>query len=256
MGLFFEDTKPPQPPPQVIQEAQWWPAVLVGLLLTGIGLVLGWILKPLLTYLFTFEGRTANQIRTQVLTIVILFLTICITAYQFWPVRNLTISTPHTLNVSRYGGRIIFPEARYFKPEGQRRRFSFDSKIYITYAGYTENVVQKMSVGQCQMVTNWNRMGVASINPPVAAEGFADEVRYQLVQPVASLTALNYLWERLTRPKYWFDGTGLSLVMVESEKTADWKRFIDDWDLVWKFDDGRRAFEVRSLWNEHAVLCF
>lgn len=253
---FFSDTKKTQEEKVIKQEAQWWPVALLIVLLSAIGAVLGWMLKPLLTYLFTFEGRTSRQVRTQILVIALAGLTICALVYQIPFARNLTVSTTHTLNVSKYGGRLQFPEPHYFLPEGQRRGFEFDSKTYITFAGYTKGVMQKMGSGQCQMVTNWHRTGLASLTPPTAAEGFADEVRYTVVQSIESLTGLRYAWERFTRPKHWWRIDGLAQITVEREKTESWRRFIDDWDLVWKFGDGYRAFEVRSLWNEHALICF
>lgn len=256
MGLFFEDKKPPAPQAQVTQEAQRWPIVLLMLILTGIGTVLSWMLKPLLTYLFTFEDRTRKQAGTQILIIMVLFFGVAALLYQIPFIRHLTIKTTHTLNHSRYGGRIAFPSSEYFTPEGAPRNVPFNNKMYITFAGYTKNVTQKINQNHCQMVQNWEQLGLSSINPPVAAEGFADEVRYTVVQNVSSLTGFRYLRERIMRPNYWFNGEGLAYITVEQEKSESWKRFIDDWDLLWKFESGHRVFEVRSLWNENAVICF
>ncbi len=256
MGLFFEDKKPPEPPPQVTQEVQGWPITLLVLILTGIGVALGWALKPLLTYLFTFEDRTRKQVGAQILIIIVLLLGGVALLYQISFIRHLTIKTTHTLNHSRYGGRIAFPSSEYFTSEGSSRNVPFNNKIYITFAGYTKNVIQKINQNHCQMVQNWERLGLSSTNPPVAAEGFADEVRYTVVQNVSSLTGFSYLRERIMRPSYWFDGEGLAYITVEREKSEPWKRFIDDWNLIWKFESGHRVFEVRSLWNENAVICF
>ena len=256
MGLFFDDKKPPETPPQAIQQPQRWPIALLILILTGIGMMLSWILKPLLTYLFTFEDRTRKQTGMQITIIIALLLGVMVLLYQISFIRHLTIKTTHTLNHSQYGGRIAFPASEYFVPEGARRGVPFNNKTYITFAGYTKNVMQKIDQNHCQMVQNWERLGLSSINPPVAAEGLADEVRYTVVQTVSSLTGFSYLRERIIRPSYWFKGEGLVYVTVEREKSEPWKRFIDDWNLIWKFDSGHRAFEVRSLWNENAVVCF
>lgn len=252
MGLF-EDTKPPEPPPQAAQKQE---RGIIVMFFVAVGYILMWIFKPIFVYLGTFEGRSPSQVRIQVGILVLIALSLPLLAYQIPFVRHLMISRTHTLNHSQYGGRIDFPEPQSFTPEGGRRGVSFNSRTYITYAGYTKNAMQKIDSGSCQMVTNWNRMGLASQRVPVAAEGFADEVSYVLVQNVQSLTGVDYLWERLTRPRQWFKAEELTEIMVERTKKENWKRFLDDWDLIWKFNDGYRAFEVRSLWDEHAVICF
>ena len=258
MGLFFEDKKPPEPPPQVVQEAQWWPAVILLAIITGIGFFLTWTLKPALTYLCTFEGRSSKQIKNQVLILALLIFVPLVALYIFSPtVRDwITLSETHTLNHSRYGGRIFFPEREKFKIEGARRGITVGSKTYITYAGYTKNVMQKMRSNECQMVARAERIGLASINQPEAAEGFADEVKYQTVQRIGTLAGYEYAKEFFTRPRYWFAQQELATITVEIERISSWKQFINDWDLVWKFDSGHRAFEVKALSSEHAVICF
>lgn len=260
MGLFFEDSKPPEPPPpQVIQQqAQWWPAVIIVTILTGIGMLLGWVLKPMLTYLFTFEGRTTNQIKTQILIIATLILGPLVATYTLSPtVRDLvTLSKTHTLNHSRSGGRIFFPAREYFTVEGERRPIPVGEKTYITYAGYTKNVMQKVESNSCPILPRSERLGLASIDQPEGAEGFEDKVNYTTVQSLSNLTGFSYLWELAQRPALWFNETDRLVMMIEVEKTASWKQFIDDWDLVWEFDSGHRAFEVKALSTEHAVICF
>ncbi len=254
MGLFFEDKKPPTPPPQVVQEAQWWPAALLILILTGIGVVFGWILKPLLT----FEGRTKNQIKTQLLILTLLILTPLGALYTLSPtVRDwITLSKTHTLNYSQHGGRITFPERQHFDTEGARRGFPFGSKTYITYAGYTEEVIQKINPGDCQMVPRSKQIGLASRNQPAAAEGFTDQVSYVSVQAIGTLTGYEYLREWGRKPNYWLNKNKLDSIVVEIERTTSWKQFIDNWDLLWKFDSGHRVFEVKALSSEHALICF
>lgn len=254
MGLFLDDKKPPEPKPRVAQQAQWWPAAILILVLTGIGVVLWWIFKPLLT----FEGKSKNQVKTQILILMILILGPLATLYILSPsVRDLvTLSKTHTLNHSRYGGRIFFPERENFKIEGVRRGITVGSKTYITYAGYTENVIQKMRPNECQMVTRSGRIGLASINQPEAAEGFIDEVKYQTVQRIGTLTGYEYAKEFFVRPRYWFSKEELETITVEIERTSSWKQFINDWDLIWKFDSGYRAFELKALSSEHAAACF
>ncbi len=254
MGLFFDDKKPPEPQPQVVQEAQWWPAAILMLVLTGIGVVLWWIFKPLLT----FEGKSKKQIKTQILILIILVLCPLIALYALSPsVRDwVTLSETHTLNHSRYGGRIFFPERENFKIEGARRGITVGSKTYITYAGYTENVIQKMRPNECQMVTRSKRIGLASINQPEAAEGFTDEVKYKTIQRIGTLTGHEYVKEFFIRPRYWLAQEELKTITVEIERTSSWKQFISDWGLVWKFDSGHRVFEVKALSSEHAVACF
>lgn len=258
MGLFFDDEKLPEPPPQVIQQPQWWPVVIFLAILTGIGVVLSWTLKPVLIYLFTFEGRTSSQIKTQFLILALLIFGPFLALYIFLPtVRDwVTLSKTHTLNHSRYGGRIFFPGREDFKIEGARRSITVGSKTYITYAGYTENVMQKIRLNECQIVTRSERIGLASIDQPEAAEGFTDKVKYKTVQRIGTLTGYEYAKEFFTRPRYWFAQQELATILVEIERTSSWKEFINDWDLIWKFDSGHRAFELKALSSEHAVACF
>jgi hypothetical protein len=262
MSLFFEDTKPPEPVPQVVQQQpQWWPIALLMLVLTGIGILLSWILKPLLTYLFTFEGRTSEQKKTQVAIILVLFGGALYALYRIPSVRDfVTLRPTHTLNYSKFGGRALFPDRSMFISEGQRRAFRADqygAVTYVTYAGYTKNSMEKTESGYCHLVPRTEALGLSSRDTPVSAEGFKDEVEYTLVMSAADLKGWRYASWILAHPSSFFKNKNeLAQTSIEINMTSSWKEFIANWDRLWTFPGGYKPFEVKALSSEHALICF
>lgn len=258
---FFPDTKPPEPSPQVVHQPQWWPAAILIFLLTGIGIVLGWILKPLLTYLFTFEGRTREQITAQIAIFAAIVLIPAFFLYRIPAVRDaISLQTTHTMNYSKRGTRILFPDRSAFIVEGSRRAFrtqSYGGISYVTYAGYTKNVMEKTDPGYCHLVPRSERLGIASQDLPSNAEGFEDEVRYTFLQSATDQVWWRYAAWLIGHPDYWLKSrSDLAAITLEVEQVTSWKEFVENWDKVWSFPGGYKPFEVKALASEHAVLCF
>ncbi len=258
MGLFFEDKKPETPPPQIIQEAQWGPIVIFLAFLSALGVLFSWTLKPMLLYLFTFEGRTSNQIKTQLLVIAALVLGPLLALYTLSPAfrDRISLSETRTINHTARGDRVFHPDRSYFVIEGTRRGEIFDSKTYITYAGHTDGTFQKINPGQCQMLPRGQKIRLGSVAPPTNAEGFKDTVSYHAHQQVMSLSGFDYMWEWSKRPALWLNKRELDITVVEVDKTSNWKQFVDDWDIIRKDQNMYRSFEVKALAREHAVICF
>lgn len=266
MGLFFEDTKPPEPQPPVIHQVvkQDWLAVFVAgvfaiasFIVIALVKAVAFFAKPIFGYLFTFEGRTRQQIVTQMIIATILIAGPFLALYVMSPtVRDaISLSNSHTINHTN-GNRILFPDRHYFTVGGARIGYPFEGKTLITYAGYTEGTTQKMSPGTCQMVPRGMKIRLSSINQPTNAEGFKDEVKYAAMQRVVTLTGFDYFLEWVKRPKLWLSKREIDETVIEVEKEFPWRRFIDDWSII-EFNDGLyRSFEVKALATEHAIICF
>ncbi|MEZ0209148.1 MAG: hypothetical protein ACAH17_03165 [Candidatus Paceibacterota bacterium] len=254
---FFKDPKPPEPPVQVVQEKQWWPAVIVVLILTAVGTVIGWMLKPLLTYLFTFEGRTPNQQKTQVTLIVLIFGGALFTLYQIPAMRDfVSLAKTHTINISN-GYRVLFPDSSTFRVQDRRVYETYDSKIYWSYAGYTGNRMQKISSSECQKVVRGELMSLASLQKPVQAEGFEDEVTYPIRQSVPDIRGWRYASYVVAHPSYLFmSPSERAATVVQYETSSSWQEFLDNWSDIPALPDGHTPFTVKALSREHAVICF
>lgn len=257
MGLFFEDTKPPEPQQIIVKQPQWWPVALFIFVVMLVVTPLRWICKPAFTYLGTFEGRTPAQQKMQVMIIVALVAIPLYFIYQIPRVRDfISLSKTHTINHTSQGSRIAFPDPSYFELSSVRKGEAFGSKGYFTYAGYTEGTFQKIEKYDCQLVPRGEKIRLGSTAPPANAEGFKDEVHYHAVQAIGTLTGFRYAWEWLQHPSLWFDIQSLNTTRVEIEKESTWKKFITEWDLIRKDEGDYKSFEVRALAREHAIICF
>lgn len=266
MGLFFEDTKPPEPQPLVIHQVvkQDWLAVfvagvlaIISFIITALVKTVAFIPKRVFGYLFTFEGRTRQQSIAQLIIATILIVGPFLALYVMSPtVRDfISLSNSHTINHTN-GGRILFPDRHYFIVEGTRIGYPFEGKTLITYTGYTEGTTQKMSPGTCQMVPRGMKIRLSSIDPPTNAEGFKDEVKYTAMQRIVTLNGFDYFQEWIKRPKLWLNRREIDETVIEVEKEFPWRRFIDDWSII-EFNGGLyRSFEVKALATEHAIICF
>lgn len=269
MGLFFEDTKPPEPLPQVmVQETKhdWSTALIAGmfavivLTLTAALKAFAFVAKPTFGYLFTFEGRSKEQITTQMAIATTIVLAPLFMLYQIPFVRDgLTLRTTHTLNHSANGQRISFPDRSLFTPTDRRIGHVYDSKTYITYAGYTEAVMQKMSPSHCQLVTRGKRIGLASEEPPTNAEGFENEVEYEVEQRVSDMKTPAYMWYVFSHPGLWMTKRSeLANIKVRIDVTSSWKEFTDNWRDVFSPPNmnGWKVYTLKALALEHATACF
>lgn len=269
MGLFFEDTKPPQvpkPPAQVVKQDVF--AVLVGglialviMLVAGAGKLAWAILQPCIAWCTNIEGKSRQEALGRLSCLVVPLLLIALLIYRIPSVRDfISLKDTHTINRTN-GYRISFPSNRsLFVTRDARYIVHNDGvHVYIAYAGYTEKSMQKMESNQCQLVPCSERMGFSSYQPPVQAEGFEDEVTYQINVSVAQMRGWRYVLHLLVHPSYWFKSKNeLSTILVQYEVTSTWEEFANNWNHVWLPPnmDGRRQFEVKALAREHAVACF
>jgi len=269
MGLFFEDTKPPEPtepPVQVVKQDAL--TVLIGGLITlvimlfaGAGKVIWAILKPYIDWCTNIEGKSRREAFGRLACLVVPLLLGALLIYRIPSVRDfVSLKDTHTINYSN-GYRISFPLNRslFVTREARYVVHNDGTRIYIAYAGYTEKSMQKMEPNQCQLVPRSERMGFSSFNPPAQAEGFEDEVTYPINVNVPQMRGWRYASYLLVHPSYWFKNRAeLSAVMVQYETTSSWEEFVNNWNQVWSPQnmDGRKPFEVKALAREHAVICF
>lgn len=264
---FFEDTKPPEPLPVVQEVKQDWLAVLVwgifAILTTLLIFTLrgvAFVAKPTFAYLFTFEGRTRQQITQQMGFVAAIIIIPLFFLYRVPFIRDgLTLSRTHTVNHSANGQRIHFPDRSFFVPTDRRMALVLNGKTYITYAGYSERVMQKMNSDECQAVTRSEKMGLASLNPPLQAEGFKDEVSYEVEQPLSDLNGWRYIRHLMARPNVWFKPESVKRgIMVKYDETSPWKQFVDNWRDVYAPPNfgGYKVYAVKALSSEHALACF
>lgn len=269
MGLFFEDTKPPAPVVQIVK--QDWLAVLIGgawavvtTLLIGLLTMLGWVAKPYIAWCTNIEGKSRKEALGRISCLVMPILVAIFLIFQMFPGAwdFVSLSKTRTINHSQDGYRILFPDNSYFVVKEQRYRVHNDndgSCVYIAYAGYTKDSMQKMEPGQCQLVPRSKKMGFSSLRPPLRAEGFKDEVTYTISLKVPNLSMWRYVLYRLGNWKDLFKGRDyFAYSTVEYEHTSSWNEFVDNWDKVWSPPNmsGYRPFEARALWNEHAIARF
>jgi hypothetical protein len=261
MGLFFDDKKEETAnlPTQSVQQSNGFLGT-AGIMVIGflIG-VLTWILKPLFTWLFNFKDISRDLAITKMVVIAIIFIGGPLTLYMYVPfVRDMvSLKDTRTLNYSKYGTRITFPDRVYFVPEGVRRGLTDGGRTFITYAGYTKKFAQKMGGGTCQLIPRSHGMALASIHPPLQAEGFESEVEYPVITGIYELPIAEYFYRKITTPSYWFRSKAyMREIRIQYQKTASWGEFLDDWNSIESFPDGNKPFEVKALAREHAVICF
>lgn len=264
---FFEDTKPPEPKPVVQEVKQDWLAVLIGGAFALLGIILvhalksiAFVARPTFAYLFTFEGRTRQQITQQMMIAALIVGVPLFFLYRVPFIRDgLTLSGGHTINHTANGQRIAFPDRSVFVPTERRMGGVYAGKTYITYSGYTDSVMQKMETGQCQLVPRGKKMGLASLHAPVQAEGFEAKVSYEADISLPNLPWWKYVSYVLAHPKILFaDKESQRGVLVRQETEATWKEFVDNWSTVYSPPgfNGFRVYTVRALPNEHAIVCF
>lgn len=264
---FFEDTKPPEPAPVTQQVKQDWLAVLVGgffailgMLLLGIGKLLWAIFQPYIAWCTNIEGRSKKEAFVRFSCLASPILLAAYFVYQIPYARDfISLKETHTLNRTN-GYRIIFPDRSFFVTKDMRSIVHKDgSRIYIAYAGYTENVVQEMESNQCQLVPRSEKAGFSSLQPPVQAEGFEDEISYPIRLSVPELHGWRYASFMLAHREYWFKKKeDLTSVTVVYETSSPWSEFVDNWDRVYSPPnlDGNKPFKVKALPREHAIVCF
>ena len=177
-------------------------------------------------------------------------------------VMNVTIATEHTLNVSADGYRIPFPDRSLFAP-AERRNIVWETQLqwrayqYLSYAGHTEGVAQKVEWGLCQMVYRFRSISLASKEKPTHVEGYFNRVTYEVVYSITELIGMEYLWEMVAHPALIFKNkTELAQISTTKTRTESWTTFMRDWDVVTKTQDGYRIFTLQALPFEHGLACF
>ncbi len=254
MSMFFEEEKKSVPN----KEDQYGVIAATFLILfAGILTLLGWIFKPLLTWLFDFRDTSKEVAIVKVVVIFIILGSCILGLWQIQLLRDLTLSNSHTLNRNETGTRILFPDRLYFVVEGNNRLIEFGSKKYITYSGYTKNTAQKVNRGTCHLLPRNESAMFASENLPVEAEGFTDVVEYTVVQSFPNLPWWRHIQETVTHPSYFFKSTDERLsITVSYTKEATWSEFGRDWDSLYSFPSGHKPFEIKAKFYENAVICF
>lgn len=259
MGWFFneEEKSTPSAPPQ---EHHGVFAAAFLMLLGALLALLGWILKPLFSWLFDFRDTTKE---VAMIKVSVIFVFLCSTIFGLWQFqffRDLTLSKSHTLNRNTTGTRILFPDPSHFVTEGNNRLLELDSgssKKYLTYAGYTKDVAKKVLQGTCPLLPRNEIALFSSKDLPVEAEGFIDAVEYTIEQKLPSLPFWRYVKEIAIHPRYLFKNSNEKTdIIVSYRKEATWGEFERDWDDLFSFAGGYKPFEVRAKFYEHAVLCF
>lgn len=257
MGSSFGKKKEGASPPE---KHHGLIATIIIVSLTWFLELLGWILKPLFSWLFDFKGSTKE---VAIIKVSIIFTLLCVTIFGLWQFqffRDLTLSKSHTLNRNTTGTRILFPEPSYFVTEGNNRLLELDSassKKHLTYAGYTKDVAKKVLQGTCPLVPRNEVAVFSSQNLPVEAEGFVDSVEYTVEQKLPDLPFWRYVKEIAIHPRYLFiNSHEKASVIISYRKEATWGEFERDWDNLFSFPGGYKPFEVRAKFYEHAVLCF
>lgn len=265
MGSFFKEKKTEFPVPSTQERTQGWFAVLISGAISLISAIivlfvyrpLAFVARPTFQHLFTFVGRTREQILLQIGIVIAIFGVPLYFAYRIPAVRDaVSLSETSTLNLSENKLRIIFPDRSFFTASRHRQGMLFNSRTYFSYAGHSEKEPQRMWRNECQGVTRGEKIYLSSKLPPRNAEGFSEEVRYVARQRIGSLGETEYLFEWIKRPSLWRDKNELEQIVVDIRRSSSWERFIDNWIELRMDEDGYRTFEVKALAREHAVVCF
>lgn len=261
MGSFFDDNKPNTAEQKVEPAPMGFFSALLLMFIAWVLTVLSWIFKPLLTWAFTFEGKTREQVTVQLVVIAILFGGTSFFIYKIPMIRDLvSLSNTHTINIVGNQGRILFPDRSYFVPAGNSKVLRFQELgdiIYITYSGYNENVAEKIGNNYCQLVPRAEKILLSSDFPPVRAEGFEDRVEYKIIVDGAHVPFYFSIMIHIANPSFLFNEEALKSHLYGIEKEATWKEFLDDWNLLQTISGTQsRWFKVKALSSEHAIVCF
>lgn len=265
MGLFFDD-KPKESLPVQQQRPThtFWTFIgeaiaqmFVKLLEFALA-ILTWILKPLLTWLFEFNGVSRQLGTIKVLLIAVTFGGPLTIVYKTFPSIGdfIFLSRTHTSNTGEHLGHLVFPEREYFVPKGKSTLIQGEHFLFVTYSGYNESP-QSMRLGSCHLVPRGEGVVLASFSPPEQAEGFSDEVEYRIKENLIETVP----WRRhlfyLRHPSYIQKSNDeLREILIYYEKEGSWREFKDDWEKIKAYTDGAKAFEVRAKFTEHAIICF
>lgn len=263
MGLFFDDEPKQENEEQITTKnhSHGTFGVAMLMLLAFFFTVLGWILKPLLTWAFTFEGRTRPQVTAQLCVILLLFGGGGLLLYKIPFIRDaVSLSKTHTVNISNEQGRILFPDRSYFIPEGNPRALNFNeagNSIYTTYSGYRDKVAEHMSSPMCQLVPRTEKIILSSDYPPVRAEGFEDSVKYIAILYGKDLPVYHRMLLTIAHPSTLFDDEELNKYGLHLELETSWREFLDNWNRLEILEGSEsRWFEIQALSGEHAIICF
>ena len=263
MGLFFDD----EPEKQVSEKTetknvnQGFLTAAGLLILTGTLTTLGLIVKPFLSWAFTIEGRTPDQLKKQGLAIIVIFGSIFFLLYKIPSVRDfVSLSNSHTVNINN-GNRILFPDRSYFEETGEVKFHIFEQVgeiTYVSYTGYNEHRAQNLESNMCQLVKRGGKILLSSGHPPVQAVGFKETVSYSVHETAVEMTGLNKLLIYLANPTFIFRSKEfLSQQKFILQEEKSWNNFLHEWEkLDTIMGTEHKWFLVQAKTDEHAIICF
>ena len=268
MGLFFDEDEPKKSQ-EVANTNKQSDAVtvIVGGIVTLFIILVTWFLKmlsaillPFLTWAFTIEGRTKEQLRTQAVTILSVFGLLFFFVYRIPYWRDfISLSSSHTTNINN-GLRVLFPDRSYFSGEGEKKVLRFEevgNVTYFTYPGYSERVAGSLEPNMCQLIPRGEKLLISSRYLPRQAIGFDENVMYSVTKKLTELDFLRYMRVMFMNPSYSWKGKDyLSTIQVTYDETTSWKDFTENWyNIPTMKGSSYKWFEVQAKSNEHAILC-
>ncbi len=261
MGFFFDEPKKPEVQDTSASHVSHGPFATAMLMVLGFFIaILGWIIKPLFSWLFDFSSVTQQVATIKIVIIAIIVGGPILLIYRIPSVRDtLTLSNTSTTNIP--GNECtFFPDRSYFVPTRESVVLTFEqsgSRLYFTYKGYTKNLASEIGKGSCHLVSRGEKIVLASNSPPICAVGFESTVQYTVVKSVASLPSPRYIQEHVIHPSYLFRKKDeLSKLKVNYDVDESWGTFTREWSELWSFTNGSKPFEIKALSNEHALICF
>ena len=266
MGMFFDDKNDQKPivkkeePVRTVQQGVFGPLIIM--FFAGLLAMLSWVFKPLLTWAFTFEGRNRKQVSIQMTTVVLVFGIPIVLLYRIPTVQDLfTLSETHTINLLGDRGRILFPDRSHFLPSGSKKEFrmeTYETITYLTYSGYNSRIEEKMERSYCQLVPRSQKILLSSEYAPTRAEGFEDGVSFTVVTSGDTVRGFSYVMMILSNPTLLFASKEkLASIELKEKKTGTWNELRSTWhSLETIHGTNSRWFEIKALWNEHAIVCF
>lgn len=263
MGMFFDDEIEKPVPPQK-ENVNTHPGFFAaaGLMILGFFImILTVILKQPLMYLFNFEGRTRNQVTTQLVVIFVIFGGAIFILYRIPFVRDwVSLSNVRTININSKE-RIFFPDRSNFVIDVNSKWFRFregDDNDYLTYSGYTEHLAQNMQRSQCQLVPRSEKILLSSESEPRQAEGFEEEVRYSVRKSVPNIHGLNSALIHWANPSFFFKSKEfLDTQEFTLPEENSWREFMNDWNQISTIrGTNSRWFLIKAKSDQHAVICF
>lgn len=265
MGLFFDDNDSEKDTAKETKIKMVQPAVQQGflaalflMLLGGLLTFLSWIFKPLLTWMFTYEGRTEQQVRRQLLITLAIFGGGAFLLYRIPSVRDfISLSSSHTYNINEGGKSVPLPDRSFFVAEEKSRYHRFNEIAYITHESDSENKLKLLNKNECPLVPRSIKIHLASAEIPNLALGFEDEVTYLTTKPLSEIYGLTYWRVKFAHPTthLFKKREELGDILWSQEEATTWQEFKNNWKHIRTVYDDRKVFWAKALNNEHAMIC-